>query len=126
MVIFSYLSGILALALWVPASANAPIILFAVFYGFASGASISINPALIAQISKIQEIGTRNGTLFFLNAVASLLGSPVGGALVTANSDGQLNFRKLQIFVGVVILGGSTVYVAARISVGGTSLKKKV
>lgn len=126
MVIVSYLSGILVLALWLPASANAPIILFAAFYGFATGSTISLQPALVAQISKIQQIGTRNGTIFFLNSIGALIGSPIAGALVKTNSDGQQTFTKLQIFVGVIIIGGSTVYAAARVAVGGFSMKKKV
>lgn len=126
MIVVTYLSGILILALWLPASANLPIILFAAFYGFSTGAAVSINPALVAQISKIQQIGSRVGLIFFLNAVASLLGSPIAGALVNNNSNGRLNFTKLQIFAGVMILGASTVYVAARVTVGGTKFKRKV
>lgn len=57
-------AGVIVLALWLPATANAPIIVFSALYGFASGAFISLIPPLTAQISDIREIGVRLGTLW--------------------------------------------------------------
>jgi len=37
MIIFTAFGGIISLALWLPSSANAPTIVFAVLYGIASG-----------------------------------------------------------------------------------------
>lgn len=64
MIITTAFSAIVVLALWLPSASNAPIIVFCVLYGFSSGAFVSLGPALIAQISPIREIGTRNGTFF--------------------------------------------------------------
>ncbi len=63
MIVTSFLSTILVLALWLPARGNVPYILFAAFYGFSSGAFVSLAPALIAQISDIRQIGVRTGTM---------------------------------------------------------------
>ena len=123
MIVMSYMGGILALALWIPAKSNAPIIVFASLYGFASGAFVSMAPALVAQISDIREIGTRNGSLFAAISIASLIGAPIGGALVTDNGT---NFLHLQIFCGVCLLAGSTFFLLARIKLGGFALMKKV
>ncbi|KAL8807126.1 MAG: hypothetical protein Q9200_004792, partial [Gallowayella weberi] len=57
MIATSFLSTILVLGLWLPARGNIPYILFAAFYGFSSGAFVSLAPALVAQISDIRAIG---------------------------------------------------------------------
>jgi MFS family permease len=78
----SFFTGILCLALGLPASGNAAFIVFAVLYGFASGGFVSLAPAQIARISDIQEIGIRTGVLFSCVSVAGLVGNPIAGALV--------------------------------------------
>jgi MFS family permease len=60
----STLSGIFTLALWLPSSGNAPLIVFAALYGFTSGAFVSLAPGQVAQISKVEQIGVRSGLLF--------------------------------------------------------------
>lgn len=123
MVITSFLSSALVLALWLPSRGNVPIILFAAFYGFSSGAFVSLAPALIAQISDIRQIGVRTGSMFAIISVAGLVGNPIGGALVTQEHGG---FTHLQIFTGMVMVGGSCTYVAARTSLVGFKLAAKV
>ena len=123
MVITSFLSSVLVLALWLPSRGNIPIILFAAFYGFSSGAFVSLAPALVAQISDIRQIGVRTGTMFAVVSVAGLVGNPIGGALVTAEKGA---FTHLQIFCGVMMFAGGVVYVAARASLVGMKLGVKI
>ncbi|KAL8834183.1 MAG: hypothetical protein Q9170_003884 [Blastenia crenularia] len=123
MIATSFLSTVLVLALWLPARGNVPYILFSAFYGFSSGAFVSLAPALIAQISDIREIGVRTGSMFAVISVAALVGNPIGGALVT-NERG--NYAHLQIFCGIMMLGGSVVFVAARWSLAGFKAGVKV
>ncbi|KAI9740137.1 MAG: hypothetical protein M1818_004888 [Claussenomyces sp. TS43310] len=47
-IFMSFLTSILTLALWLPSRGNAPIIVYAILYGFASSAFISLVPAVIA------------------------------------------------------------------------------
>ncbi|MCJ1424431.1 hypothetical protein MMC29_002319 [Sticta canariensis] len=123
MIVTAYLSATLVLALWIPARGNVPIILFSTFYGFSSGAFVSLAPALIAQISDIRQIGMRTGIMFAVISLAALTGSPIGGAL-QASEGGK--YLYLQIFCGVMMVAGSTVFVLARVSLAGPGLKKKV
>ena len=111
------------LALWLPSASNAPVLVFVALYGFSSGAFVSMAPALIAQISDIRQIGVRTGTLFAIIAFAALVGNPIGGALVAGQNGG---FVHLQIFSGVLLLAGSTVFVLARWKLAGLRLKVKV
>ncbi|RSL57785.1 hypothetical protein CEP54_008103 [Fusarium duplospermum] len=65
-------SGILILALWIPGTSNVAYILFAAFFGFFSGAYVSLWPALVAQISPPKEFGYRSGLLFCSGAIPGL------------------------------------------------------
>lgn len=56
--------GIIILALWLPATANAGIITFTALFGFGSGAFVSLSPSVIAQISDVRQIGVRTGSFF--------------------------------------------------------------
>jgi len=123
MTIFCTLTGILILAVWIPATSNAGQLVFAPFFGFASGAAIGLTPALIAQVSPIKEIGIRTGTVFAAGSIGALTGSPIGGALITRDHGG---FLYLQLFGGIVCLVGCFFFAAARVNLAGWDLKKKV
>jgi len=122
MIFFSYLSGILVLALWLPSRSNAPAIVFSALYGFGSGAFVSLAPALVAQISDLREVGVRNGTFFSIISFAALTGTPIGGALVPDVLHGS--YTKLEVFSGVTMIAGATLFVVARVVIGGTKLNK--
>ena len=123
MIVTSFLSTILVLGLWLPARGNVPFILFAAFFGFSSGAFVSLAPALIAQISDIRQIGVRTGSMFMVISVAALVGNPIGGALIAAEKG---DYTHLQIFCGVMMFAGSCVFVAARASLKGLKIMVKV
>lgn len=60
----AFLSGLSILVVWIFAD-NLPIILvFAILYGFFSGAFNSLIIPCVAQISSIRTIGTRVGVLY--------------------------------------------------------------
>ena len=123
MFIFCTFTGILILALWIPAANNIGEIFFSVFFGFGSGAAIGLTPALIAQISPVREIGTRTGIVFAFGSIGALTGSPIGGALIGQDNGG---FLYLQLFSGCTCLVGSALFLFARIKLAGLSLKKKI
>ena len=105
------LSGILTLAVWIPAKSNVSVFIYAGLYGFASGAYVSLGPSVVAQLSDIKEIGLRNGVLYFCVGIAVLIGNPIGGQLITAMEG---NFLGLQIFAGVTMVVGASVILLAR------------
>ncbi|KAE8154369.1 major facilitator superfamily domain-containing protein [Aspergillus avenaceus] len=104
-------TGILTLALWIPASSNAPNIVFAALFGLFSGAYISLSPALMAQISPPKEFGYRCGLMFAFAAVPGLVTSPVAGAIL-ARDHGE--YTGMKVYGGVFILAGTAVVVVAR------------
>ncbi|CDO72285.1 hypothetical protein BN946_scf184970.g137 [Trametes cinnabarina] len=58
------LMGVLALCFWMFARSLVAIIFFAILYGCFSGAFLAMQIPCIAQISKIEEVGTRIGILY--------------------------------------------------------------
>jgi MFS family permease len=111
MIFITLVSVIFCLGLWIPGKSNAAIIVFLVIFGFSSGGFISLGPACIAQISDIREIGTRTGTAFAIQAFGALTGSPIGGAIVTAQHG---EFLGLQLFCGFAMLVSVIIFLFAR------------
>lgn len=123
MTLFCALTTILILAMWIPANTNAIFLAYAPLFGFSSGAAIGLTPALIAQISQIKDIGTRNGAAFGIASLAALTGTPIGGQLVVIKHGA---FLYAKIWAGVACAVGVMFFVASRVSLAGWSLKKKV
>jgi predicted MFS family arabinose efflux permease len=121
MIVMSFFTTILILALWLPATGNTPIILFAVLFGIGSGAGIGLTPVLCATVSPIEDIGVRTGTIFAISSIAALTGSPIGGQII-GDSHGSL--RNTAIFSGVSCALGTALFLAARISHGGVKATK--
>ncbi|KAI1653476.1 riboflavin transporter MCH5 [Daldinia decipiens] len=121
MIFISGLSGIITLALWIPGESTATTVTYGAIFGFASGGFISLLPSLIAQISDIREIGIRTGMAFFAAAVGALIGSPIGGAIVSANGGKYLG---LQLFCGIVMTISMLWFIAARTLQVGLKITK--
>lgn len=113
------LTTLITLCLWVPATGTPATIVFALVFGFGSGAVASLLPACVAQISNIHEIGVRTGALFSVAALATLIGSPVAGQIVTKSG-----YRSMQGFGGAILATGFIVYVVLWVRLGGLKWKK--
>ncbi|KAI1084799.1 major facilitator superfamily domain-containing protein [Whalleya microplaca] len=121
-IVFTLFSGIISLALWLPASTTAPIIVFAVLYGFASGLTLAIIPALVASISDIHRLGFRVGALYAFSSFGVLFGSPIAGAIVTSQDGG---YSGLKIFCGITLITGGVFIIFSRIKLVGPALLVK-
>lgn len=116
MVVMSAFTTIVILALWLPATGNAAIIVFAVLFGIGSGAGIGLTPALCAQISPIRDIGVRTGSAFAISAFATLSGSPIGGRII---GDSKGDFKWTIVFAGVSCAIGTAFFAATRLGLAG-------
>jgi MFS family permease len=122
MIFITGLSAIITLALWIPgANSSAAIIVYSVLFGFSSGGFVSLGSPLIAQISDIRQIGVRTGTAFAVQSFGALTGSPIAGAIVTAQHG---DFLGLQLFCGFAMLGSVFAFYIARWVQVGFSIKK--
>lgn len=94
---------------WIGITSLAGIIVFAIIYGFASGAYVSLQTAAVARLTKdIRLLGGRLGMVFFCGGVGALIGNPIAGTLL---GHGSHTYWKAQVFAGCMI-------VAAAICVG--------
>lgn len=117
-------SFIVNLVLWLPARGNAPIIIFALLYGFASGTFVSLAPAIVAQItSDMPQIGTRTGSMFALAGVASLIGNPIAGALAPLGPESD-QYMYLPIFTALAIAIGTAFLVFSKSLANGNFLQR--
>lgn len=121
MIVISFISALSCLAVWAPVKDTAGMVVFVIIFGFSSGGFISLGPSLIAQISDIGEIGTRAGTAFTIMSFGALTGSPIGGAIVSAQHG---EFLGLQLFCGFSLLAGSIALFSARYTLVGCKLIK--
>jgi predicted MFS family arabinose efflux permease len=106
----------LIFALWYTASSQAAVILFAILFGFWSGATIALTPVCVSRVCNIEDYGKRNGTTYLLASVGVLVGAPIAGAIIKAN-DGS--YWGIIVFSGVMYAAATaTLYVARGVAAG--------
>ncbi|PYH96097.1 MFS general substrate transporter [Aspergillus ellipticus CBS 707.79] len=115
-------SGVLVLALWIPATSAAGSLAFAVLFGFASGAYFSLCVALVAGIAPPREIGYWTGALFLFASVGGLTTDPIAGAILQRDNG---SYTGMKIYSGIFLLAGSMFVLGARIRQTGWVLKAK-
>lgn len=114
--------AILALC-WIRIDNVAGIVVFAILYGYFSGAFVSLPPAVVASITKdMSHLGTRLGMVFFCSSIGVLIGTPISGALITAAGG---NYLHAQVYSGMLLLGSFAFGTAARIAKAGMKVKVK-
>ena len=109
-------TGILVFC-WQYMTTNAAIIAFSALYGFFSGAIISLMSFSLMSVTKNpQNIGTYMGMGMAVVSLATLIGPPINGALVSKHD----SFKQAQDLSGsFVIAGALTILVAKKLKGGG-------
>ncbi|EPS41600.1 hypothetical protein H072_4486 [Dactylellina haptotyla CBS 200.50] len=103
-------TGILIWA-WLGVKSATGLIVLTAFFGFWSGSSISLFPAVMAQIvPNPREMGTYIGMAMGISGAAGLTGSPIAGALLT-----KYGYTAAISFAGSCIIVGTTLLIAARL-----------
>ncbi|KAF1814914.1 MFS transporter, MCP family, solute carrier family 16, member 10 [Eremomyces bilateralis CBS 781.70] len=96
---------------------------FVAAYGICAASFQSLFPTVIASLTPdLSKLGTRLGMAFTVLSFASLLGAPIGGALLTADDGG---YRWAQVWAGLSTFVGACLIVSARIWRYGWALKVK-
>lgn len=102
-------SGVFCIA-WVGVQSVGSFIAYAALYGCFSGALIPLPPSVFPVICPDPKVlGARLGMAQGIGSVASLIGSPIAGALTRINaggSTGGVNYVPLQLFSGVTMVFG--------------------
>ncbi|KAK9247242.1 major facilitator superfamily domain-containing protein [Lipomyces tetrasporus] len=109
-----FLSGILTMALWIPAQSLIPLAVYAALYGFSSGTVVTLLPSCCGQISEVSQIGTRVGTIFGVIGFACLSGIPISGTIIQDGSR-HMQWTSMKLFCGIMMLCGGLIVVFARL-----------
>jgi MFS family permease len=78
----SLLGGFLCLFVWLLSDTIGGLVLFVSIYGFAASNINALPASAIGQITPDGSLGARIGAFYSVIAVASLVGTPIGGALI--------------------------------------------
>ncbi|RDK38383.1 putative MFS transporter [Aspergillus phoenicis ATCC 13157] len=104
----AFFSGTSIFCLWLPFNyhhSEVGIIVFALFYGFASGSIVSLFMPCIAKFGKIESLGQIFGTFQLVISISCLTGLPIMGGIL--NQQHRTDFSGLQIFAGLSAILGS-------------------
>lgn len=108
----SFSAAVLAFA-WIGIRNEAGTIVFAILYGFASGAIVSLPPTILARLtSNMSILGTGMGMSFTFAGLGLLIGNPIAGALL--DIEGRV-FWKGQLFSAVMVVVGTGLFLSLRI-----------
>ncbi|KAG9528068.1 MFS monocarboxylate transporter [Aureobasidium sp. EXF-12298] len=101
-------SGVVAFC-WTGATNVAGVTVWALAYGFASGAIMSLQTACVSRLATPQTMGTAMGLAMGSIALMALFGTPISGQLV-----GQYSYLALSMFAGATLVAGSVLIACAR------------
>ncbi|KAI4717112.1 MFS transporter, MCP family, solute carrier family 16, member 10 [Aureobasidium sp. EXF-10727] len=98
---------------WMGVTSQTSLYIFVSFYGLGLAAFQSLIPTTVARMTKdISKVGTRMGMVFTFLSFASLVGPPIGGALLAVDG-GVYTFA--QAWSGASAAVGTALVLAARI-----------
>ncbi|KAM0756107.1 MFS general substrate transporter [Meredithblackwellia eburnea MCA 4105] len=110
---YSFVTGVLCFAL-IGAKSFGASVTWLVLYGIANGLFVTIlTPILMTLAEDVSEIGMRVGYGLFLVAIATLIGSPIAGALLSAAGG---SYAAPFSFAGAACIAGSGLLAIARFS----------
>ncbi|KAL3459463.1 putative MFS monocarboxylate transporter [Aspergillus heterothallicus] len=106
-----YTTNAVVMFCWLAVESSAGVLVWVAFFGFTSGAIISLYPASVAQVTpNPQQIGTYMGQTSFVVSIAGLTGAPIAGALIRNYSyDAATKFAGVSLVVCTILAVIATV-----------------
>lgn len=90
-------TGSMCILVWLLIDSLAVTVLFVCLYGFGTGNFTALLPSVVGQITPDESLGARVGAFYSVVAIASLVGTPIGSALIT-NEDTRKGYWWLIVF----------------------------
>ncbi|KAI1840192.1 hypothetical protein JX266_013593 [Neoarthrinium moseri] len=108
------LSAAVTLGLWLPSTlfwgGNLPssrnlFIAFTILYGIFASAYVSLFPTSLVELFGVQNFASVNGVLYMVRGLSTMIGTPVGGALIRSSgaSPGPRTYEGMSLLVGVLL-----------------------
>lgn len=115
------LAGVTAFS-WINTSTGGGNIAFAIFFGFFTGGIVALPAVVLTSFTPdLSRLGTRLGMSSMLNGIASLIGTPIAGAILSSTG----NYLGIQLFAGFLFLATSVFIVVLRFVLTGRKLVAK-
>ncbi|KAJ5319818.1 hypothetical protein N7508_000101 [Penicillium antarcticum] len=117
------ISAVSVLALWLPSclsdtqsSGSNLFIAFTIIYGIFASAYISLFPASLMELFGVQNFTSINGLLYMVRGFATMVGTPVAGALIRSSHKrvDSRSYENTSIMVGVLLLDATVAALRAR------------
>ncbi|KAI9931613.1 hypothetical protein ASPWEDRAFT_389341 [Aspergillus wentii DTO 134E9] len=119
---FSTATAILAFA-WIGVHNTPGIIVLTALYGFWSGGFVSLPPVVMATMTKdIRDLGTRLGQVFAITSIALLVGTPIGGAILSSTG----SYLGVQLFTACCLISSGMLFASVRFLRSGGRLIARV
>ncbi|KAF8933676.1 hypothetical protein BGZ52_007039 [Haplosporangium bisporale] len=113
LLISSGISALSILVVWMFASTSVAVMaVFCVMYGFFSGSFVAIIPTVAAHLCGISRLASVTGIIYGGIAIGTLIGSPVGGAIL--DTSGGVDYKPLQLWAGLVMVLGTILTVVLK------------
>ena len=109
------LTGVSVLG-WVDTRAGWGSVAFAAAFGFFSGGIVALPAVVLTSFTKdLSRLGTRLGMSASFNAVCSLIGAPIAGAIMRATG----SYLGIQLFSGILFMATALLILALRFAITG-------
>ncbi|KAL4898249.1 major facilitator superfamily domain-containing protein [Aspergillus ambiguus] len=107
---------------WIRVHTVPGIIVLSVLYGLFSGGFVSLPPVVMASLTKdIRTLGTRLGMVFATTSIGLLIGTPIGGAIMSDTHQ----YLGVQLFTACCLIVSSAVFLSVRLSRTGLRVVMK-
>lgn len=117
LVITTIISAIITLCCWVPSTyigdtggSRSLFIAFTVLYGIFASAYIALFPTSLVELFGAENFASVNGVLYMVRGIATLIGTPIGGAIILSSKD---KMPAPGDYTGMALLTGGLLTVAS-------------
>ncbi|KAJ5142628.1 uncharacterized protein N7515_001415 [Penicillium bovifimosum] len=108
---------------WISVHTVPGIIILAVFYGFFSGGFVSLPPVVMASMTPdVRNLGTRMGMVFAITSIGLLIGTPIGGAILSRTNE----YVGVQLFTACCLISSAVLMACVRLLRSGLKLRVRV
>jgi MFS family permease len=83
---------------WLLSTSIEALVVFCCLFGFFSGMFVGLIPPAVSQISPDEKLGARIGAFYSVIAISSLIGTPVGGALIKGDAKSRTNYQNVILY----------------------------
>jgi MFS family permease len=125
LVLTTLISAISVLALWLPSCLSSTqstgsnlFIAFTIFYGIFASAYVALFPTSLVELFGVQNFVSVNGLLYMVRGFATLVGTPVAGALIRGHNQkiaSPRSYENTSVMVGVLLVVATLAVVWARL-----------